>query len=596
MPQWLWLRRNAAHDDRDPLTKVCDEVRNAPKQPARPVLVDVSDEVGLRFRRAVGPPGTYFLPEINGSGGAFLDYDNDGDLDIYLVNSGRSPRATSEFAEDVSTGNRLFRREADGRYSDVTEQAGVGDDGYGVGCAVGDFDNDGDRDIYLTNYGPDRLYENQGDGTFVDVGENLGLANERWATGAVFLDFDRDGWLDLFVVNYVDDPIHGHSVACDFGKQRYSYCGPLKFRPTADRLYRNLGPSPDGTHQGFLEVTQQAGLSDATGAGFTAVSRDFNKDGWPDLYVANDMEANRLWINQRNGTFQDEAVARGAAVNASGQAEASMGVACGDYDGDGDCDLIATHFTSETTTLYVNDGAGYFSDRTSRSSLAHHSRSHTGWGAALVDLDHDGDLDLPLVHGMVTPCQLTGPTDVFVRHIVRNDVIEDVERYWGAFVDRNLLFVNEGDGVLNDASSGGGDFTRSAGSGRALIYGDADNDGDVDLLVTYCHGPARLYRNDIPKSGRWLLVRPVERRRDAYGARVVIRAGGRSFYRSLSPADSYLASNDSRLHFGLGAVKRYDEIEVLWVDGGRERFDGGEADRVVILERGKGEVLVEAPR
>lgn len=594
-PQAFWfLGDRPADQEGNRFRKTCEAVAAIPRnRGSAKFFVDITDEVGLDFQHVVGPLGTYFMPEVNGAGGALFDYDNDGDLDLYLINGGRSPKAVGEFPPGTRVENRLFRQEPDGRFVDVTGNSGLGDTGFGVGCAVGDIDNDGDLDVYVTNYGPDRMFRNNGAGTFSDITDVAGISNPDWASGATFFDYDRDGRLDLFVTNYVSDPIYGHSVACDFDEHGFNYCGPLKFAATVDRLFHNEGIRTDESGSSsvvFVDVTARAGMSDTKGAGFTAVCADFNRDGWPDIYVTNDLYPNRLWINGVDGTFSEQGQLRGAAVNGDGIAEAGMGIAIGDVNSDASFDLLATHFSRETSTLYVNDGNGIFSDVTLESKLAGLTLQHTGWGAALLDLDHDGDLDLPLANGLVTPCELIVPIDRRQRLEVRQDDIPDAEDFWNEFADRNLLLVNDGNGRFDDGSQQGGDFTAYPGSARALIFGDIDEDGDPDLLVTYCGGRARLFRNDVPKRGHWLKVRAVDPRlhRDAYGAEVTVIVGDRRLLRTVNPSSSYLASNDPRPHFGLGASAGYDAIHVVWPDGLAEVFPDGPADEVVVLRRGEG--------
>lgn len=562
-------------------------------------FLDITDAVGLDFEHAVGPLGTYFTPEVNGTGGAMFDFDNDGDLDIYLVNSGRSPRADGEFPAELRTENRLYRQEADGRFVDVTAASGLGDTGYGIGCAVGDIDNDGDLDVYLTNYGADQLYENQGDGTFRNVTQQCGIDNREWSTCAAFFDYDRDGRLDLVVSNYTADPVYGHSIACGLTASRVSYCGPHKFSQTIDRLYHNDGSAADAVSEAhtvrFSDVTEQSGLSTGLTAGFGVICADFNRDRWPDVYVASDMTSNRLWINQHDGTFRDEAVVRGVAVSGSGLSQGSMGVGLGDIDGDDDLDVVVTNLATEAAIVYADDGTGVFTDVTPASGLRMPTRPHTGWGVALVDLDHDGDLDVPIVNGLVVPGGSGFPPhgeDVFRE---RHDRVVDPLAYWDEYVDDNLLLMNDGQGNFDDQSLEAGDFTATLGSGRALITGDIDNDGDMDLLVTYCGGKARLYRNDMPKVGHWLKVRAVDARygRDAYGAEVIVTVGGRSFRQLVQPAMSYLASNDVRVHFGLGQTATYDEIIVHWPDGTSRRYEGGPTDRLIELSTATGHPVQE---
>ncbi len=571
----------------------------AAEDPARGMFVDISDKVGLDFQRAVGPLGTYFLPEINGSGGAMFDCDGDGDLDIYLVNSGRSPQAVGQLPKNLRTENRLYRQEADGRFTDATAQSGLGDSNYGISCAVGDVDNDGDPDVLVTNYGRDRLYLNDGKGHFRDVTEASNLTSTGWANSAAFCDYDRDGRLDLFITQYGAEAFDAHKRACDYGAGHVGYCSPLEFNPSTDVLFHNEGPGENGVVR-FRDVTTTAGIDSdrAKGTGFCVVPADFNQDGWPDFYVANDMYPNRLWINQKDGTFQDLGLQTGSAYNFLGRGEASMGLAIGDVDSDGDPDLLSTHFTDETNTLYIND-RGQFRDATEQWQLGLPSRRHTGWGVAFIDLDHDGFLDIPLVNGLALPCQWRNSDsdrqgDVIDLEALTESgkaTVADPVAYWANYVDRNQVYFNTGKKTFVEKTQSAGDFSRTPNSGRGLIYGDVDNDGDLDLLVTTTGGRARLYRNDVPKTGHWLRIRLLlpKHRRDAYGAELIVVAGDKRFHRILNPASSFLASHDPRAHVGLNTTA-FDRIEVRWPDGSLEweHFEGGTTDREITLIRGEG--------
>ena len=467
-----------------------------PPQTGNPAaFTDVTDSVELDFQHVAGPLGTYFMPESIGAGGAMFDYDGDGRLDIYLVNCGRSPEAVGEFPPGTRIENRLFRQTESGTFEDVTETSGLGDTGFGAGCAVGDVNNDGHPDVYVTNYGPDRLYLSNGNGTFSDVTEAAGVHNPDWGTCAAFVDYNRDGWLDLVVVNYTADPQHGHSIACGFQQGTVSYCGPHKFEPTLDRLFRNEGlhSGEDGrTAVRFTDVTQEAGLAAATTYGFGVVCADFTGDGWVDLYIANDAAPNRLWANQRDGRFVDEALPRGAALSGDGLPEGGMGTAVGDVDRDGRLDIVVTNLSQEKTTLYLDRGEGTFADATDEAGLRGPTRMHTGWGTALIDLDHDGLLDLPIVNGLVIPCHSRFPFHGEDEFVARRDVIDDPQAYWRDYADPNVLMMGRPEGRFVDATASSGDFGSVIASGRALIHGDIDNDGDLDLLVTNCGGRARL--------------------------------------------------------------------------------------------------------
>ncbi len=370
----------------------------APTPPPEPGwFVEITDAVGLDFTHASGVAGEYLLPEAVGSGGTLFDYDDDGDLDVYLVDSGSlKPGAPAR-------PNRLFRHEPDGSLHEVTGESGLGDTGYGMGVAIGDLDNDGDRDVFVTNYGEDRLYRNEGDGTFVDITGAAGIEGSAFSTSAIFFDYDGDGLLDLYVATYVESLLK----ACADTAGRIEYCGPATFRGQPDILYHNEG---DGR---FADVSEAAGIAAVATKGLGVVSADFNADGHPDLFVANDGEKNDLWINRDDGTFENRAVAMGMAFNAFGKPEASMGIALGDVDGDLQLDVFLTHLARETNTIYRSLGAVGMQDHTALSGLGPDSLPFTGFGTGFADIDHDGDLDLLVANGRVTrgPA-LTRPTDV----------------------------------------------------------------------------------------------------------------------------------------------------------------------------------------
>jgi hypothetical protein len=522
---------------------------------------DVTDKRGLKFTHDAGPlTSSYFFPQIAGSGCAFFDFDGDGLLDIYLIHNGGPTGAK----------NQLFQQQRDGTFRDVSAGSGLDVAGYGMGVAVADVNNDGRPDVLLTEYGTTRLFLNQGGGRFVEITREAGLDNPLWATSAAFFDFDRDGWLDLIVVNYVDyDP----SITCAGAGGKLDFCGPTTFKGTAPRLFRNLGPQPGKPGVRFEDVTVKAGLSKARGKGLGVLCADVNGDGWPDIFAANDMMANHLWINQKNGTFKEEAVSRGAAYTLTGASAANMGIAYADVDGDGLPALFVTHILDETHTLWKQSPRGYFQDQTVPAGLTAGWRS-TGFGTALVDFDRDGWPDLAFVNGGVRRnpgADLSGP-------------------FWGRYAQRNQLYANLGKGRFRDISEPNPALCREPFVGRGLAVGDFDNDGAPDLLITQTAGPARLLRNTAPVRGHWLAVRAIipKLKRDAYGAEITVRAGGRAYWRLLNPGYSYCSSNDPRCYFGLGANDRYDTIEVIWPDGNLEVFPGGRADRPIELRQGDG--------
>ncbi len=537
----------------------------AGERPTGPAwFADVTGSAGLSFVHDAGPIGKYFMPQIMGSGAALFDLDGDGRLDLYLLNNG-GPKGRP---------NQLFRQQADGTFADVSKGSGLDYTGHCMGVAIGDVNNDGRPDVLVTEYRGVRLFLNEGNGKFRDVTRQAGLKNDGWAVSAAFVDYDRDGWLDLVVVNYVDYNLPG-GCATNSGPD---YCHPRIFKGQVTRLFRNRGPARSATDPpvGFQDVTASSGLGSKAGPGLGVVCADFNGDGWPDILVANDGEPNHLWINRHNGTFREEAAQRGLAYNSLGQSEANMGIALGDVDGDGLLDVFITHLAEETHTLWRQGPAGAFRDRTGAAGLSSSRWRGTGFGTVVADFDHDGAVDVVSVSGRVG----------------RGETIQNraLGFWWGRYAERNQVFGNDGDGHFRDLSLDNPALCGTANVARGLAVGDLNGDGALDLLVTTVAGPARLYHNVAPKRGHWLMVRAVDPalRRDALGALVRVRAGGRTFVRPINPGGSYLCSSDVRAHFGLGEAGRVEEIEVIWPDGTKEIFPGGSVDRVIVLEKGKG--------
>jgi hypothetical protein len=484
---------------------------------------DVTDVRGLRFTHDVGPLGSYFMPQIVGSGCALFDYDGDGRLDIYLIqNAGPDSGAT----------NRLYHQEADGTFRDVSAGSGLDVAGFGMGVATGDVNNDGRPDVLLTEYGRTRLFLNNGDGTFTDVSKDAGIDNPGWGTSAALVDYDRDGWLDLVVVNYLD---YGPDRPCtDLGGRR-EFCPPTAFSGTVTRLYHNLGRGPGGRGVRFEDVTAKSGLEKHPGPGLGVVCADFDGDGWPDIFIANDRKANHLWINQHDGTFKEEALRRGLAYNCDGQAQGNMGIALGDVDGDGLFDIFITHLTEESHTLWRQGPRGLFRDGTAAAGVTGTRWRGTGFGTVMADFDHDGALDIAVANGRVMHTRTAAP--------VPPDTVARLGAFWSEYAERNQLLINDGKGHFHDASPDDPAFCGLPGVFRGLACGDIDGDGALDLLVTEVFGRARLFRNVAPKRGHWLLVRaldPALGGRDAYGAEVVVQAGGRRWKRWVNPGGSYL--------------------------------------------------------
>jgi hypothetical protein len=530
-----------------------------------PWFEDVTAARGIDFVHDPGPlDGSFFMPQIVGSGCALFDMDGDGRLDIYLLNNG-GPKGRP---------NCLYRQRKDGTFEDVSAGSGLDVAGYCMGVAIGDVDGDGLPDVLLTEYGRVRLFRNLGGGKFKDVTAESGLDNPAWATGAAFLDFDRDGLLDLVIVNYVDfDP----SWRCTSPAGVTDYCNPSTFSGRVSRLYRNVGGWK------FEDVTLKSGLGKLPGPGLGVVCADFDGDGWVDIFIANDGKPNHLWINQKNGTFKEEGVIRGVAYNAMARAQAGMGVALGDVDGDGLFDLFITHLGGEQNTLWKQGPRGLYRDRSGLAGLTTPQWRATGFGTCLVDFNNDGTLDAVVVNGRVAKAPPIGPN-------------LPGEAHWHPYLERNQCFVNIGEGKFRDRSGDEPALCGAPNMGRGLAYGDLDDDGGVDVLVTTAGGRARLLRNVAPDRGHWLLIRALDRagKRDMLGAELTIGAGERAWTRIVRSADSFLSASDPRAHVGLGAVEKIDRIDVTWPHGEprRERFTRvGDVDRVVAVRQGDGEAL-----
>ncbi len=554
--------------------------RNAPaekRSPGVPVFRDVAAETGLLFHHFTGATGEYFLPEIMGAGVALFDYDGDGDLDIYLLQGTLlDPRKSLKQAlfpppRDHWPGHRLFRNDlipsGKLRFTDVTEQSGLGFVGYGMGVAVGDFDNDGHLDLYVTNFGSNILYRNNGNGTFTDVTREAGLEKVGWSTSAAFLDYDRDGNLDLFITNYVDFTVRGN-ISCYDTTGARDYCNPAIYHPLPGRLFRNTGKGQ------FVDVTVTSGIGAAFGKGLGVVCADFNSDGWTDIFVANDGTENQLWINQRNGTFKELALISGVAYNAEGATQAGMGVTAGDFDNDGDEDLFVTHLAKETNALYLNDGKGFFSDATIQFGLSQSNFSGTGFGTEWFDYDNDGFLDLFVANGSVT-------------------LVEALRGKQYPYQQRNQLFRNESGRFFRDVSLLAGPDLQVPGVGRGAAFGDINNDGAIDIVVTNNNGPVQVFLNGVGSRRHWLIVglRAARGNRFAIGAKVgLFRRGQKALWRRVHADGSYLSSNDIRVHFGLGESRSDPEsLVVEWPSSEPEIWKDIRIDTLVTLRQGTGE-------
>lgn len=537
-----------------------------------PLFMDVAPQTGLHFHQFNGATGRYFMPEIMGAGVALFDYDNDGDLDIYLIQgTPLDPAGKLLFPPPPGwkPGNRLFRNllseTGELRFVDVTENAGVGHIGYGMGAAVGDYDNDGFLDLYVTNFGRNVLYHNNGDGTFTDVSRQAGVDDPHWSTSSAWLDFDGDGLLDLFVCNYVDFTVEGNR-GCFSPAGEPDYCTPKMYRAVPSRLFRNLGNGK------FEDVTEASGIGNSCGPALGVVCADFNGDGVPDIYVANDTAANRLWLNRGDGTFHEAALNTGLAYSMDGLAKAGMGIALGDVENNGGEVLLVTNLTREGATVFRRDTHGQFDEATAGFGLLQPTFGFTGFGAGWLDYDNDGWLDLFIANGAVT-------------------IMESERGNSFPYAQRKQLFHNEGRGKrFRETSALAGPAFQIPEVSRGAAFGDIDNDGAIDIVVTNNNGPVRLLRNQIGR-GHWLIVKleSPQKNRFAIGAEVgVERRGAETLWRRVQADSSYLSASDMRVHFGLGDRSQIEGVLVRWPDGKKERFRNVKPDCIVTLRQGTG--------
>ena len=497
----------------------------------------VTDAAGLQFQHVDGRSGQRYFLETVGSGVAFFDYDNDGLVDIYLVNSADLP----DFSSPEPPTNRLYRNNGDGTFSDVTEQAGVGDTGYGAGCAVADYDNDGNLDLYVTNFGANVLYRNNGDSTFTDVTQHTGVGDTQWSLGCAFADYDSDGFVDLYVANYIAFDFETHTNCTQKGVP--TYCPPESFQGVSDTLYRNNG---DGT---FVDVTTSAGVYNKDGKGMGVVFGDYDNDGDPDCYVGNDAGENFLYQNKGDGTFTNVGWMAGVEADENGNVQGTMGVDFGDYDNDGLLDIIAVNYQQQPNALYRNDNGNFFTDVSFVAGMAE-SLPYVGWGADFFDVDNDGDKDLLIANGHLQ---------------------DTVEKYddTTTYPQHNYLLINNGQGHFVNESMKAGSGFQSRKVSRGIATGDYDNDGDLDVLISNANDTLQLLRNDSENRGNWILIRTVgtQSNRAGIGARVKIQSGDLTQIDEVRGGSGYLSQNDLRLHFGIGAHERIDRIEVRWPSG-----------------------------
>ncbi len=544
---------------------------------------EIAADSGLDFVHFNGMSGELYFAEMAGAGIGVFDCDNDDDLEVY-VSQGAMLAPGKPLAEALypppagsTPTDRLYRNELETaggrlRFRDFTEASGIKATTYGMGVAAGDFDNDGAVDLYVTNFGDDQLWRGHGDCTFSDVTASAGINAGEWSVSATFVDFDRDGRLDLYVGNYVDFSIATHKPCFSTSSAR-DYCGPRSYNPVPDRLWRNRG---DGT---FQDVSAVSGIAAQFGGALGIIAADFNLDGWPDFYVANDQLANQLWISRGKGDdgivrFANEAALAGVAVNMDGAPEASMGVDAADFDGDGDEDIFLTHLNRQTNTIYVNEGDGWFSDNTLATGLGAPSVAFTSFGTAWLDYDNDGWLDLIIANGAVQViAELALAKDPFPLH------------------QPNQLFHNAGNGRFTDVTSQAGKAFELSEVSRGAAFGDLDNDGDTDVVITNNNGPTRLLRNDIGSGNAWIGLRLVDPRskRYAIGARVAVRlADGRAIWRRVRADGSFAAANDPRILVGLGQATKVEGVHVVWPDGSTENWQGLPLRAYTTLNKGEG--------
>jgi len=542
-----------------------------PAESSGPVrFTDVAEKAGLRVRLVNGGETMKkYVLESTGSGVAFIDYDRDGYPDIFLVNGSR----LEGFAAGPVATNHLFHNNRDGTFTDVTARAGVGSSGWGQGVCVGDYDNDGFDDLFVTYYGrPNILYHNNGDGTFTDVDApaDLGGSTRNWSTGCAFVDYDRDGRLDLFVAGYVDfdlasAPLPGSGPNC-LWKGVAVFCGPRGLPFTSQHLYRNQG---DGT---FRDVSAAAGITKANGCyGLGVLTGDFENRGWPNIYVACDSTPSLYFRNNGDGTFTERGVEAGLAYNEDGLEQAGMGVSAGDYDGDGRLDIFKTNFDGDVPDLYRNEGDGTFSFRTFDAKLGFYLK-YLSWGGGFFDYDNDGWPDIFIANGHVYPEP------------------ESHHHPESPYRQRNLLYHNAGNGRFEDVTSLSGPGLELRRSGRGVAFGDFDNDGWLDVLINNQNDPPTLLHNEGASPNHWISIRTVgaKSNRDGIGARVTVEAGGRRQMQEVTSGASYLSQNDLRLHFGLGQATTIERLEVRWPSGTVDKIENLSADQFVVIEEGKG--------
>lgn len=529
-------------------------------EPGPFLFTDITDQSGISFQHTDGSTGEHYLIECMAGALALWDYDNDDDIDIYFLNGGAIKGTT--FSTPPT--NALYRNDGNWHFTDVTEASGLGDTGHALGVAVGDFDNDGYQDVYVTNFGPNALYRNNGDGTFTNVTDSAGVADgHKFGAGANFLDMDGDGDLDLFSSSYVNFTYENHDGRKIMGYPIYA--GPRSYKPTQDSLFRNNG---DGT---FTDVSVSSGIAAVPGTGMGTVCVDIDNDGDTDIYVANDQMPNYLWQNNGQGVFQQMGLLLGLACNAQGEVQGSMGIGCGDYNNDGWLDFYVTAYQDQIPSLYQNVEGRFFEDVTNQAGTGDGTQHMVHWGNDFVDFDNDGDRDLFVSMG----------------HLQDNIEKWDKRSSW---TKPNLLFENQGNGSFRNVSDLSGPGMQVAYSSRGVGFDDLDNDGDVDIVVLNSRAKPSVLRNDSPKQGHWLQLQLQGTRtnRDGVGARVEVKCPGLTLVDEVHSGRGYQSHYGTRLYFGLGQQTKIDQVMVHWIGGKREIFTNIPINQRINLIEGSG--------
>ena len=536
-------------------------------EPASIVFHNAAAQVGIDFHHHNSMSPKKYMPETIGAGAVFFDFNRDGWVDIFLIDSG----SLTESQGAQPARSALYQNQGRGVFIDVTEQSRIAQHGYGMGACAADIDNDGWIDLYLTQFGPNALYRNNGDGTFTDITARAGVGSSLWGSSCAFGDLDKDGDVDLVVGNYLDFSLENNKFCGDHVQQRRRYCHPNVYLGLPNTLYRNNG---DGA---FTDITQEAGLQEPSAATLGVVLGDYDNDGWIDIYVANDSVPNALYRNLGNGRFEETGLLAGVAVNHSGLAEAGMGTDFGDFDRDGLLDVFVTNLDEETNTLYRNMGDGLFIDVTSETGHGEPSMRYVGWGTAFFDYDNDADLDVIVANG----------------HFMDNPA---AFRRNSTYAQRNLLFENQDGGLFKEVGRHARDGLALEKVSRGLAVGDIDNDGDLDVLINNSGQTADLLRNDGGPHGHAILVRLIgaQSNRDGIGARLRLSTGGITQIAEIKAGSSYLGQHDMRAHFGLGTATRIDRLEVHWPSGAVDAMTNIAADHILTIREGQGIIQRQA--